>query len=177
MLGKIVSKQQRDWDNHVAYLLAAYNATEHSATGYTPNMLVYGRDFRFPNELMYAEVGDNDVMLVSSVAFIAERQALFQRSFTLAREMSGESAERSKKRYDMRVKSTYYQVGDWIYHFCPRHRVGRSPKWQRFYSGPFLIIEILGAANVRIQKSPRSNPMVVHVDKVKQYMGKTPVSW
>jgi len=52
MLGKIVSEQQRDWDTHVAYVLAAYNATEHSATGYTPNMLVYGRELRFPNELM-----------------------------------------------------------------------------------------------------------------------------
>jgi len=41
MLGKIVSENQRDWDTHVAYVLAAYNATEHSATGYTPNMLVY----------------------------------------------------------------------------------------------------------------------------------------
>jgi len=35
MLEKIVSEQQRDWDNHVAYVLAAYNATEHSATGYS----------------------------------------------------------------------------------------------------------------------------------------------
>jgi len=41
MLGKIVCKQQRDWDTHIAYVLAAYNATEHSATGYTPNLSVY----------------------------------------------------------------------------------------------------------------------------------------
>jgi len=40
-----------------------------------------------------------------------------------------------------------------------------------------LIIEILGAVNLRIQTSPRANPMVVHVDKVKQCMGETPVSW
>jgi len=40
-----------------------------------------------------------------------------------------------------------------------------------------LIIEILGAVNVRIQKSVRANPMVVHVDKVIQCMGETPVSW
>jgi len=44
ILGKIVSENQRDWDTHVAYVLAAYNATEHSATGYSPNMLVYGRE-------------------------------------------------------------------------------------------------------------------------------------
>jgi len=146
MLGKIVSENQRDWDSHVAYVLAAYNATEHSATGYTPNMLVYGRELRFPNELMYADVGD-EVTLISFIPLVAERQALFQRAFTLARKMLGKAAERSKKRYDMRVKPTAYQVGDWVYYFCPRHWVGRSPKWQRFYSGPFLVTEILGTVN------------------------------
>jgi len=84
MLGKIVSENQRDWDNHVAYVLAGYNVTEHSATGYTPNMLVYGREIRFPNELMNADVVDDEVTLISSVTFVAERQALFQRAFTLA---------------------------------------------------------------------------------------------
>jgi len=127
---------------------------------------------------MYANVGDNEVTLISSVAFVAEKeQALYQKAFALAREMLGKAAERSKKHYNMRVKPTSYQVGDWIYYFCPRHRVGRSQKWQRFYSWPFLIIEILGAVNLRIQKSPRANPMVVHVDKVKQCMGETHVSW
>jgi len=100
MLGKIVSEQQCDWDNHVPYVLAAYNATEHSATGYTPNMLVYGRELRFPNELMYAEVGDDEVTLISSIAFVAERQTLFQKAFTVVREMLGKAAERSMKRYE-----------------------------------------------------------------------------
>jgi len=177
MLGKMVSEKQRDWDNHVAYVLAAYNATEHSATGYTPNMLVYGRELRFPNELMYADVGDDEVTLISSIPFVAERQALFQKAFTLTREMLGKAAERSKKRYDMRVKPTTYQVGDWVYYFCPRHRVGHSPKWQKIYSGLFLVTKILGSVNLRIQKSVRANQMVVHVDKVKQCMGETPVSW
>jgi len=67
MLGKVVSENQRDWDTHIAYVLAAYNATEHSATGYSPNMLVYGRELRFPNKLLYADVGNQDVAAVSSV--------------------------------------------------------------------------------------------------------------
>jgi len=177
LLGKIVSENQRDWDGHVAYVLAAYNATEHSATGYTPNMLVYGRELRFPNELMYADLGDGEVTHISSVGYVAERQELFQKAFATAREALGLAAERSKKRYDMRVKPTKYQVGDWVYYFCPRHRVGRSPKWQRFYSGPFLVIDILGAVNLRIQKSARANMMVVHVNKVKLCLGETPTPW
>jgi len=38
-------------------------------------------------------------------------------------------------------------------------------------------VEILGAVNLRIQKSSKANPMVVHVDKVKLCLGETPVSW
>jgi len=53
MLGKIVSENQPDWDSHVAYELAAYNTTEHSATGYSPNMLLYGRKLQFPYELCF----------------------------------------------------------------------------------------------------------------------------
>jgi len=90
--------------------------------------------------------------------------------------MLGNTAERSKKRYDMRVQPTKYEVWDWVYYICPRH-LPRSPKWQRFYSGPFLVIEILGTVNLRIPKSARSNAMVVHVDKVKHCTGDTPVSW
>jgi len=72
MLGKIVSENQQDWDSHVAYVLAAYNATEHSATGYTPNMMVYGREMRFPIELMYTDVDDEEAITTRSVEFVAE---------------------------------------------------------------------------------------------------------
>jgi len=46
-----------------------------------------------------------------------------------------------------------------------------------FYSGPYLVTEILGSVNLRLQKSAKSNLMVVHVDKVKHCTGTTPVSW
>jgi len=40
-----------------------------------------------------------------------------------------------------------------------------------------LIVEVLGAVNLRIQKSARASAMIVHVDNVKKCMGDTPVSW
>jgi len=36
---------------------------------------------------------------------------------------------------------------------------------------------VLGPVNLRIQKGPRTGPIVVHVDKVNRYFGETPVSW
>jgi len=126
---------------------------------------------------VFTDVDDVDTTALSPVDFVNEKRELFTKSFAAARKMLGNTAERSKKSYDMRVKPTMYDVGDWVYYFCPRHRVGRSPKWQRFYSGPFLVTEKLGAVNLRIQKLARVNAMVVHVDKVKHCTGDTPVSW
>jgi len=45
------------------------------------------------------------------------------------------------------------------------------------YSGPFLIVSVLGPVNVRIQATKRSRPFVVHIDKLKSCFGPTPVSW
>jgi len=77
-------------------------------------------------------------------------------------------AQESKKRYDMRVKPATYKWGIGYITFAPG---------QRFYSGPFLVLDKLGTVNLRIQRSARANPMVVHVDKVKHCMGTTPASW
>jgi len=77
----------------------------------------------------------------------------------------------------MRIRPNVYAVGDWIFYFCPRHKVGQSPKWKNFYSGPYLIVEILGMINVRIQKSAKASVMVVNVHKIKMCRGETPKSW
>jgi len=141
MLGKMVEEKQRDWDAHVAYALAAYNATVHSSTRFSPNRLLYGRELRFPNELLYVEVEDKSLDAGSYSEFVEGQKDAFRSTFALARESSGFCAENRKKRYDMRVRPSVYTVGAWVYYFCPRHRVGRSPKWQNFYSGPYLIFD------------------------------------
>jgi len=48
-----VSDHQRDWDTHLPFAMAAYRATQHDATGYSPNMLVLGREARAPPDLIY----------------------------------------------------------------------------------------------------------------------------
>jgi len=68
---------------------------------------------------MYTDLEDPEVTSVSSVEFVAERQILFKKVFALTRETLGVGAEQSKKRYDMRVKTAVYEVGNWVYYFCP----------------------------------------------------------
>ena len=61
--------------------------------------------------------------------------------------------------------------------FYPRRYKGRSPKWSKMYVDPMLIVDIVSATNVKIQKSHNSQSPVVHVDKLKVCSAETPKSW
>jgi len=132
---------------------------------------------RFLNELMYVSVEDKTMDDQSYSDFVEDQRKNFRDGIDTARESLGLNADRSKKRYDMRVRSNVYEVGDWVFYFCPRHRIGRSPKWQNFYSGSYLIVKINGMVNLHIQKTLKATAMVVHVDKIKLCKGETPESW
>ena len=62
-----------------------------------------------------------------------------------------------------------FSPGDQVYYFCPRRRVGLSPKWQQYYDGPFEVVEVLGPVTYRIRRSARSRAFVTHADKLKPY--------
>jgi len=50
--GESVSESQRDWDDRLPVVLAAYRASPHESTGFTPNRLFLGREVRMPLDLL-----------------------------------------------------------------------------------------------------------------------------
>ena len=53
MLGKIVADNQRDWHERLPTVMAAYRATVHESTGYTPNRFIFGKETRLPVDLSF----------------------------------------------------------------------------------------------------------------------------
>ena len=126
ILAKTVSEHQRDWDVRLPFALAAYRASRHEATGYSPNFLVLGREVRHPVDIVYGNVeespDDNYGRLVESVR---ERMTA---AFAETRETLKRNAERNKKYYDMSVKPNRFVVGQWVLYFNPRTFRGRQIK-------------------------------------------------
>jgi len=52
MLSKYTSKNQKDWDQYINYVLFAYRSAVHKSTKETPFMLLYGREARIPLDIM-----------------------------------------------------------------------------------------------------------------------------
>ena len=88
---------------------------------------------------------------------IAQEQA-----YSLAREQLKKAAERIKKNYDMRVRPKKFTFGTWVLYYSPCRNVGKSSKWQRNYSGPFLVVKIHSAVTVSIQRAQRADTVVVN---------------
>ena len=175
ILGKTVSLHQRDWDLRLSSAMAAYKVSRHDATGYSPNMLMLGRETRMPVDIIY-ETPD-ELAAPSYDGYAGELQQRLVTAYEEVRRELRRTAERNKRYYDVTVKPHRYVAGDWVYYYNPRKRPGRQDKWERKFSGPYLIIATPSPVNVTIQQSVKAKPFTVHVDKVKTYTQDPPKSW
>ena len=55
-----------------------------------------------------------------------------------------------------------------VWYYYPRRYTRKSPKWQQCYNGPYKVIQIIPPVDYVPQKSSKSKPFVVHVDKIKK---------
>jgi transposase InsO family protein len=177
LLGKVVATNQRNWDECLPSVMGAYRASRHEATGYSPNFMMLGRENLAPIDVVLGLPAEEESLYVSSDEFVNNKLQMMREAYRFARETMGNRAERAKRTYDMRVRPSRYQVGQWTYYYSPRRYVGRSPKWQRMFTGPFLITKVMGPVNVQLQATKKAQPFIAHVDKLKKCLGPTPQSW
>ena len=177
MLAKTVNESQRDWDERLPIVLAAYRATPHESTGLSPNKLFLGHEVRMPIDLVMRLPAEETVLRESPDDYVARLQRDSAEAFHLARKHLRASGERRKRYYDIKVKPEQFSVGDWVFYHYPRRYQSKSLKWQQAYTGPFLIIKIIKPVNCVLQKTAKSKPFIAHVDKLKRCYDQTPTSW
>ena len=177
MLARVVRADQRDWCSWLPSVMAAYRATPHESTGHSPNAIMFGRENCMPIDIVLGTPDDTSATPQPANDYVYDLHERLNNSYRLVREHLGKAASRRKARYDVGVKESSFQQGDWVWYSCPRKRVGLSPKMQRWYDGPYLVVHVIDSHTLVIQRSRRAKPKVVHKDKVKQYLGDPPVSW
>ena len=177
MLAKVVAQNQRDWDEKLPSIMAAYRAAKHESTGYTPNFLVLSRENRAPVDLVLGAVTGEEEHYESLDDYVCEMQRRLRDSYALAREHLDVAAERRKNEYDVKVKDTQFDVGQAVWYFYPRRYTKRSPKWCSNYDGPFRVVKVIPPCDYVIQKSRKSKPQVVHGDKLKPCRSEAPPFW
>ena len=85
MIAKLISEDQRTWDLAIPHALAAYRASIHSSTGFTPNFLVFGRENRAPIDIVLGDQRVNQHVYNSYDEYVQNLTEKMRTAYTLTR--------------------------------------------------------------------------------------------
>ena len=175
MFAKCAMEKQSDWPEVLPAITLAYNMAVHSSTKYTPYFLFHGREAVCPLDLLTPVPDETEPVDVHEYAVdLTER---LRYAFDFVQKFAQTRMERMKKAYDTHVKPKTFVIGQLVYYYYPRKRQNKYNKWQSNYLGVYKIIKVLNSTNCIIQRTPRSQGFVTHFDKLRAYLGTTPVIW
>ena len=167
MLRTYATKKPTEWDEYLPLVMAAYRATEHPATGFTPNYLMYGREVTTPIELAYPLQPRE---FVSTSGYAQEMEEALLEAYQHVRVSLKQAAERQKKSYDTGTHINEFSPGDAVYQLCPVREDKLSPRWR----GPFIVVKLRGGPLYLVQGARKA--FIAHQDRLKAYRPALP-SW
>ena len=82
-----------------------------------------------------------------------------------------------KQQYDRRARDDAFEPGQAVWLYTPRKKVGRTPKLQRWWEGPFAVLRRVSDVTYRVQRTARAKPKIVHRNRLKRYSGDAQLGW
>ncbi|KAL1264128.1 hypothetical protein QQF64_004483 [Cirrhinus molitorella] len=111
MLGTLGAEKKRNWSQQIPYLVHAYNSTRNDATGYSPYLLMFGREARLPIDICFG-ISPDGVNKVAHSQYITNLKNDLKHAYQLAREEADKVHQRNKRSYDKRVSCQALNSGD-----------------------------------------------------------------
>lgn len=167
-LAKVVENRQRDWDKHIQPFLLSYRSAVHESTTVTPAFANFGRELRLPADLITGIPPDAPRSITD---YAHDLRSKMNDVYEHIRQSGQHMSERMKTRYDRKTNNKGFDEGSLVWLHNPVRSKGKSPKLQAKWDGPYKIVTKINDVTYRIQKSSRSTPKIVHVDRLARYYG------
>ncbi|MBV2113414.1 MAG: DDE-type integrase/transposase/recombinase [Candidatus Thiodiazotropha sp. (ex Ctena orbiculata)] len=154
-------KSQNKWDQWVQQIAGAIRSSVNRSTGFTPNMLMLGREVNTPAQLMFPCVKEKYEDYGEYVSGLMENM---KKAHDCARSNLKTSFKRMKRYYDLRVLQRQYAEGDIIYLLDTATVKGKSRKLTAPWKGPAVIVKKLSAYLYRVKL--RNAVFIVNHDRM-----------
>ena len=118
-------------------LLMAYRSAVQESTQSTPAQLMLGRNLRFPVDLLYSRPEETEHIM----SYARSLQEKLERVHDFARERLTLSSDQMKHYYDLDTVQKRFEDGDAVCLYNPQRKRGLSPKLQRPWQGPYLVLK------------------------------------
>ena len=110
MFKTLTETQKSNWKESLNKLIYAYNCTRCEVTGYSPFYLLYGRSPRLPVDMLFrlhTESGSRDQR-----DYVEKWKQGMEEAYAIASQNAQKAAERSKRYYDTKVRSSVLQPSE-----------------------------------------------------------------
>ena len=132
---KFTSKNKKDWDEYLPYLLFAYREAPQESTGFSPFELLYGRWVRGPLDVLREVWTEEEPEKTTEITHLVQMREHLEEMSTLVRANLAGAQQRQKKSYDEKVKVQSLEVGDEVLVLLPT----KQNKLQLQWSGPYQV--------------------------------------
>ena len=159
----LIDKEKKKWDEYLPYIAMAMRATINRSTGFTPNMMVFGREISLPVDVLMGTTnkeGDKE-----PPEYVSNLVSKLKTTHAIARENLEKTQVYMKDTYDAKLKQQSYEVGDLVYKLNTAVKKGQSRKLEQIYVGPFIVSKVLSPVLYEIQGRRKSG--VAHHDRLK----------
>ena len=158
-----IGDRQERWDDFVGIAVGAIRATVNRSTGFTPNRMMLGREVMMPLDLMLGSDGEE---ARRGGTFGADFKDGWVEAHRKAREILEGVQRRQKKYYDLRKRTTIYEVGDVVLRKNNAGVLGSSKKLNPVWKGIWVVNKIMSAVLLEIKNNKKV--CVVHHDTIKK---------
>ena len=137
MIGNLEQEKKAHWSEHLPEMLATYNDTCSTVTGYSPYFLLFGRKARMPVDYIFPTLCDLPHQTKMEVSVVAMQKRL-KEAFAVARHLTSQEAAKQQRYYDRKAGVVALQPGDVVM----VHTDGFVGKWKvkdRWEDGGFIV--------------------------------------
>ena len=159
-----ILENQTNWDKWLPYATFMFNTMPHTATGFTPHELLFGRKPNIPGVLQ-KEPPDTQYTYDN---YVKELQSRLQSNYQMARCNLNLQKERSKEYQDRSMNTPYLQSGIRSYYMMKRSDVADSETFTAVDRS--LRNRRLDDVNITL-KLPRNRTLKVHANRLKPFFG------
>lgn len=154
----------QSWDRDLQLLAGAMRATRNRQTGFTANMMMFGREVIKPMDVLLGTALAN-ADKSDPAEYVTHLREALQRIHEEARTVLQATQARQKRDYDLRLHTNSFAAGDLVYEVNSATQVGQSSKLRPVWKGPLLVTEVKSPVLFRIRG--RKDSRVVHHDQLK----------
>ena len=152
------------WDEDLQLLAGAIRACVNRYTGFTPNMMMLGREVLQPTDVLLGNALAN-TKPVDPPTYVQNLVDTLHEVHAQARENLKASQIRQKRDYDLRAHARTYEAGDLVYELNSATVIGQSSKLQPPWKGPLLITRVVSPILYAVKG--RRDVRIVHHDRLK----------